>query len=378
MRQKFIIILFLLSPIFCIGKVRFYTNYDEAISKAKEQNKKVFIDVTAKWCKPCQDFSRILENETVSQKLDNNFVCLKLDEKYNQAFLSKHDINAFPTLIFMDSKENIILRTLGAPSKKQFINLLNDLEKIEAEIDGKVIELIERKNENDVVEFMKIAINGKSNYFVEKMTLDIIKTSPFYRDVIFKNFGNMLDTALISSIMALKDSTLVQNLKIRDQLALSYLTKMKPIGLSNINMIANRFQDFGFSNVPSLKAYLASYYAYNLNYFNDDKNTDAQKKSFGKNLLFYYPNCHDRELVLQVLQYLCKSQDPDIPFFDRLLPHLQNLLNDLPDEYQIYDIIGVCQYMTGNKAESPKSIAKAHELSAKNSIYYKPAINVIR
>jgi len=79
--------------------------FAEALSKAKSENKYVFIDCYTTWCGPC----KLMVTEVFSQKkvgdyYNQHFINLKLDlEKPENKFIAeKYGVKAFPTYLFFD------------------------------------------------------------------------------------------------------------------------------------------------------------------------------------------------------------------------------------------------------------------------------------
>ncbi len=56
--------------------------FDEAIAKAKKENKNVFIILTATWCGPCKYLKRGLKDAYNVQFFDKNYVILELHNSY--------------------------------------------------------------------------------------------------------------------------------------------------------------------------------------------------------------------------------------------------------------------------------------------------------
>jgi len=55
----------------------FKGTYTEALAKAKEENKPVFLDVYAGWCGPCKKLKKTtFKDETVGEYFNKNFICI--------------------------------------------------------------------------------------------------------------------------------------------------------------------------------------------------------------------------------------------------------------------------------------------------------------
>ncbi len=89
------------------------------LEQARQSNKLVFIDFYATWCTPCKVMDKeVFTNKSTADFLNKNFVCYKVDgEKGNGSTLKLvYNINAYPTLLFLDQNGNILTRNEGSMS----------------------------------------------------------------------------------------------------------------------------------------------------------------------------------------------------------------------------------------------------------------------
>ncbi|MEY4902327.1 MAG: hypothetical protein RLZZ292_142 [Bacteroidota bacterium] len=92
---------------------------DPILEQAKQSNKLVFLDFYATWCTPCKVMDKeVFTNKATADFLNKNFVCYKVDgEKGNGGTLKLvYNINAYPTLLFLDQNGNILTRNEGSMS----------------------------------------------------------------------------------------------------------------------------------------------------------------------------------------------------------------------------------------------------------------------
>jgi len=79
--------------------------FADALSKAKNENKYVFIDCFTTWCGPCKLMVfDVFSQKRVGDYYNRNFINLKLDlEKPENKFIAeKYGVTAFPTYLFFD------------------------------------------------------------------------------------------------------------------------------------------------------------------------------------------------------------------------------------------------------------------------------------
>ena len=98
----------------------FKGTFDEALKKAQQEKKDLFVDFFAEWCGPCKMMKPVLEE--LKKKMGNKIIILKIDIDKNISLSSEYRIQSVPTLVLWKQGE-IIWRQSGALS-------LNELEQI--------------------------------------------------------------------------------------------------------------------------------------------------------------------------------------------------------------------------------------------------------
>lgn len=134
MKQKLTILLFALLAV-CLGMqaqtgekgMAFEpegTLFKDAVAKAKQTNKLVFLDCYTSWCGPCKMMSNtVFPQENVGAYMNPRFVNIKIDmEKGEGVELAKRlQISAYPTFIIFNGDGNEIGRFLGGCDADAFI-----------------------------------------------------------------------------------------------------------------------------------------------------------------------------------------------------------------------------------------------------------------
>jgi thiol:disulfide interchange protein len=105
-----------------------HTSFETALSKAKKENKLVFIDFYASWCPPCLAFANdILTDVEVGSKMNASFVNIKYDAEQGEGKIiaKKYNVKAYPALMILDTNGNIIetVADENVPSKQDMIAL---------------------------------------------------------------------------------------------------------------------------------------------------------------------------------------------------------------------------------------------------------------
>jgi thiol-disulfide isomerase/thioredoxin len=104
----------------------FQGTFAEALEKAQKENKLIFMDAYAEWCGPCKKMAAtVFKDEKVGKFFNDNFINLKMDmEKGEGPKLSgKFDVSAYPTLLFINGKGDLVHKGVGGLPADQFMNL---------------------------------------------------------------------------------------------------------------------------------------------------------------------------------------------------------------------------------------------------------------
>lgn len=104
----------------------FHGSWEEALEMAQKEDKIIFVDAYAKWCGPCKRMAKdVFTQDAVGEFYNSNFINLKLDmeEKEGLTFGRKYPVGAFPTLFYLDSSGNILLKTVGGKQADALLDL---------------------------------------------------------------------------------------------------------------------------------------------------------------------------------------------------------------------------------------------------------------
>lgn len=99
---------------------------DQAKTKAKKENKIIFIDFYADWCGPCKWLAKnvFTENE-VGDLFNENFVNLKINADHDNFIGREYNASSLPTLLWIDHEGNLKKKVVGAIDKQTLINHAN-------------------------------------------------------------------------------------------------------------------------------------------------------------------------------------------------------------------------------------------------------------
>ena len=101
---------------------------EQALDKARQEKKRVLVDVSAIWCSTCRKLdNEIFANDEVKSKLNESYIFARLEYESDegQKFLETHKASGFPTLWVLDEKGNVIKRLRVTFDKHEFLWQLN-------------------------------------------------------------------------------------------------------------------------------------------------------------------------------------------------------------------------------------------------------------
>ena len=107
--------------------IRFEKNtWEELLAKAEIDNELVFLDAFTTWCGPCKSMSRnVFTDQSVGKFYNRNFVNAKIDMEKGegQQIARKYKIEAYPSLLFINGKGEVVHRSTGYKDVNEFLLL---------------------------------------------------------------------------------------------------------------------------------------------------------------------------------------------------------------------------------------------------------------
>jgi len=107
-----------------------HADYSEVLSKAKQENKPMLVDVYATWCGPCKRLDKIVFSDDEAGKFINSqFISLKVDGEKGEGpeLLKKFNIPGYPTILLVNQNGEEIDRLVGFDgNKEEWMQTLKD------------------------------------------------------------------------------------------------------------------------------------------------------------------------------------------------------------------------------------------------------------
>ena len=99
-------------------------SFEEALEKAQQEGKQIFVDVYTSWCGPCKMMAKnVFTQQEVGEYYNEHFVCLKLDaEKETQhVFFQHYQANGYPSFFWLDAQGGLLDTHTGMLEADAFI-----------------------------------------------------------------------------------------------------------------------------------------------------------------------------------------------------------------------------------------------------------------
>lgn len=97
---------------------------EQALAKAKKENKLVFLDAYAEWCGPCKMMDRTtFKSEKVGEAFNKSFINIKIDMEKGEGPLiaRKYQVSAYPTFFILNPDGKMVKRVVGYHKEDQLL-----------------------------------------------------------------------------------------------------------------------------------------------------------------------------------------------------------------------------------------------------------------
>lgn len=90
--------------------------FNQALKEAVKKKKIIFVDAFTSWCGPCKMMNNsTFKDKTAGDYFNQNMISMKIDMEKGEGpeFAMKYGVRAYPTLLFINAKGEVIHRVLG-------------------------------------------------------------------------------------------------------------------------------------------------------------------------------------------------------------------------------------------------------------------------
>lgn len=107
-------------------------SFKEAKALAIKTKKTIFIDCYTDWCGPCKRMAKVsFTNDDVAKVYNDKFINLKVEMEKDadgKEIARMYRINAYPTVLFINGKGELVKKAVGLQSPANLIALANSVE----------------------------------------------------------------------------------------------------------------------------------------------------------------------------------------------------------------------------------------------------------
>jgi thioredoxin len=111
------------------GPIAWTESLPNAQKQAVKDKKVVMVDFWAEWCGPCKQMLATTYKDKAVVTQSKKFVPVLVDVDKQASLAKKYNVEAIPTVIFMDGKGKVLGRSVGFVDKTAFLKLMNDAAK---------------------------------------------------------------------------------------------------------------------------------------------------------------------------------------------------------------------------------------------------------
>ncbi len=104
----------------------FVSNLDDAVEKARAENKPIFLGFGAVWCPVCREFEETTLLEDSIQAFSEEFVWVKIDIDRNASLARQWGVEATPTIFLLDPSGIPRHRIVGGISADRLVGVLRE------------------------------------------------------------------------------------------------------------------------------------------------------------------------------------------------------------------------------------------------------------
>lgn len=154
--------------------------WQEALEKAKQENKLLFVDSYAQWCGPCKRMAKYeFVKPEVGDIYNSNFVNLKLDmeTKNGRTFDSKYPVSAYPTMFFLNGDGEVVKKVKGGKKAQQLISMAQSVLK-SYDTSGQFKEKYDEGDRSYEVVYNYVEALNKASKPSLKISNDYLKSNP--------------------------------------------------------------------------------------------------------------------------------------------------------------------------------------------------------
>jgi thioredoxin-related protein len=337
-------------------------SWEQVLEQAAKEDKIIFMDAFADWCGPCKMMSKeVFTQEQVGNFYNAEFINVKMDMEKGEGpgLAEKYEVRAYPTLLFINSKGEVVHRGLGYHQPDDFLALgevagdpQNNLTGLQKSFDrgNRKPELLRK-----LVEMSYVAGESEQGDHVAKIYLETQKdwATPENMEFIYR-YANDPDSRSMKFLIENRDrfnehigkdqvdyklTRMVYDLAFADEDPVAEAKALFPKFFPAMGeQLGAKFQ----MNFDMRYGSIAEYAASTINYFDRYESTDWQELNSAA--WTFYENIEDQDQLEKAVEWAKKSVDLDNNYYNN-------------------DTLAWLYFKTGKKGKAKKTAKKAIELA---------------
>jgi thiol-disulfide isomerase/thioredoxin len=148
-------------------------SFTKSLEESKQKDKPILVDFYTSWCNYCKVLKeKVFPDLSLQADLDK-FIILRINGEENSELVTKYNIKAYPTILFLDKSGYILDKLVGLPSTELL------LQKLKSSYENKNIESILVQKQNKSPEFFEPNFSLANFYYSNS---NFKSSSEFYRN----------------------------------------------------------------------------------------------------------------------------------------------------------------------------------------------------
>jgi thiol:disulfide interchange protein len=107
------------------GLITWQSSFEEALKLAGQKKKPLLVDFYADWCTTCEDMARTTYKDKRVVARAKQFIPVIVNFDKQTDIVKKYDVEALPTILFLDSQGKVLLKSLGYQKAPAFAKLMD-------------------------------------------------------------------------------------------------------------------------------------------------------------------------------------------------------------------------------------------------------------
>ncbi len=144
----------------------FHGSWEEAITKAKVENKLIFIDFYTKWCGPCKTMAdEVFVTKQTGDFYNKNFISVKIDAEtaIGAPIAKNYNVSVYPTFVFVDP-QTLEMVHYSTGRQEEDIFLLTGESALKKEKRSSYLEKLANKGSKDLSFMYEYAVYNASKW----------------------------------------------------------------------------------------------------------------------------------------------------------------------------------------------------------------------